>query len=112
MIFTVKKLFIKDSVKLNGRHFDPNVRIMLDAARWTAPRTMDSAVWVTSANDSQHMPGSKHFSNEAFDIRTRNIVGDNKAELTQQWTNRIQAFLGEDYDVVSEGDHIHIEFDP
>lgn len=68
---------------------------------------------VTSGNDSSHMPGSKHYSDEALDFRTKHLSADDKHALRDTVKKR----LGRDYDVVleSEGltnEHLHIEFDP
>lgn len=109
-----KKLYFKNEVKLNGRHFDPEVRCILDIARDTAPDMTDGAVWVTSANDGNHMDTSKHYSNEAFDLRVRNVVGKHPAVM--EWCAIMREKLGKDYDIIygdpAHMDHIHAEFDP
>ena len=115
------KLFIKDGVKINGAHFDPEMVKILNVARETAPPTTDRAVWITSANDSKHKAGSLHYKNRAFDIRTFNIIGNDtstdascgtRAEEATMWRQRMADQLGHDYDVLMEGDHIHAEYDP
>ena len=63
---------------------------------------------ITSGNDGIHMKNSKHYKNEAIDIRTRNMNEQNKV-LTQVW---IKKWLGINYDVILESNHIHIEYDP
>ena len=63
---------------------------------------------ITSANDGLHKKNSKHYKNEAIDIRTRDMSEQNKV-LTKVW---IKKWLGMNYDVVLESDHIHIEYDP
>lgn len=60
---------------------------------------------ITSTYEGNHSPSSLHYSNEAIDIRLPvveriNILKD------------IKDALGEDFDVVVEIDHIHIEHDP
>jgi hypothetical protein len=62
-------------------------------------------VTITSGNDGKHMKGSKHYTNEAIDIRSKDMfypVGT---------TLRIRKKLGRHYDVILERDHIHIEYD-
>ena len=54
------------------------------------------------------MKNSKHYKNEAIDIRTKDMSEQNKV-LTKVW---IQKWLGMNYDVILESDHIHIEYDP
>jgi len=106
----MKKLALKPTVKINGRHFDHEIRKILDVARETAPDLHDQTVWVTSGNDSTHMKGSKHYVNEAFDIRTHNVMEGHEA--SKMWVQRMKENLGVAYDVVLEKDHIHVEFDP
>jgi len=104
-------LQLKAGVKLNERHRRPAVFAILLAVAGTPPETTDGLVWVTSANDSKHKRGSKHYTDEAFDIRTRNIKGFTNY-LAQAWADRIKVRLGKNYDVIFEGDHIHVEYDP
>jgi hypothetical protein len=62
-------------------------------------------VTITSGNDGKHMKGSKHYTNEAIDIRNKDMnypVGT---------TLRIRKILGRHYDVILERTHIHIEYD-
>ena len=107
------RLLLKDSVKINGRHFDHEVRLILDVARESAPDMQQDAVWITSANDSKHKNGSLHYKNQAFDIRIWNIAGDDPDYTkAKEWATRMQAALGADYDVLFEDDHIHAEYDP
>lgn len=65
---------------------------------------------ITSGNDSQHMPGSKHYTGEALDVRTRNIPADPPGLLTLLVT-RLKRRLGPDYQVIVDPDHLHIERD-
>ena len=59
---------------------------------------------VTSTYEGTHSEGSLHYANLAVDIRR------NKKRMFAY--NEIKKFLGIDYDVVLEADHIHIEYDP
>ena len=63
-------------------------------------------LWVTSTDDGKHMFKSKHYDKpcNASDIRIWNIL--------EMWVREMKAALGDDYDVVFEGDHFHIEWDP
>ncbi len=63
---------------------------------------------VTSTNKGTHMKGSKHFTNQAIDIRSRQLTLKKQRDLVKTLAEQ----LGQDYDVVLESDHIHIEFDP
>lgn len=74
---------------------------------------------ITSANDSKHMRESKHYKDEAWDLRTNNIPDAGKIE---EIARTLRVDLGNDYDVVVENDlfmdgvqikwkHIHVEWD-
>jgi hypothetical protein len=104
-------LCLKDDVHISGAHFDPVMVKIIDAARETAPMLEKGTVWITSANDSEHMEGSLHYKNRAFDIRIKNIIGDIQVKA-RLWAERMQVALGDDYDVLLEKDHIHVEYDP
>ncbi len=64
---------------------------------------------VTSLADGKHKPTSFHYKDLAVDLRTRHV--DSRATL-EQIIQSISNVLGPDYDVVLEGDHLHVEFDP
>lgn len=102
---------LKDSVHVNGAHFDPVMVRIIEVARDTAPMLESGTVWITSANDGNHSEGSLHYENRAFDIRIKNIIGHVRNEA-QLWAERMQNALGNRYDVLLERNHIHIEYDP
>ncbi|MAP45535.1 MAG: hypothetical protein CMN62_09805 [Sphingobium sp.] len=69
---------------------------------------------ITSGNDSRHMNGSLHYSDQALDFRGNNI----SAAQGQAFQDEVRAILGERYDVEFEtfantsNNHLHVEFDP
>jgi RHS repeat-associated protein len=63
---------------------------------------------VTYAANGRHTPRSLHPSGNAIDLRTRDLT----QEQIQQAAKDLQTVLGDDYDVVIESDHIHVEYDP
>ena len=78
-----------------------------------------------SPDDGVHLKASKHYTGEAFDCRIRNIVKKLTVPVTSDSVvdaidmNKVRAIvkemrsdLGENFDVVLESDHIHVEFDP
>lgn len=70
-------------------------------------------MFVTSGNDRVHKRGSKHYTNDALDFRTKHLsTADKRALITA-----VKKRLGPDYDVILEAEgqsneHAHIEFDP
>jgi len=65
---------------------------------------------LTSGNDGRHKVGSKHYQGNAVDIRVWNLP--NGADDGHQAAALIAKSLGDNYDVIFELDHIHIEYDP
>ncbi len=63
---------------------------------------------VTEGTGGKHSSGSLHYVGLAVDLRTRSIPPNLREPVAQQ----IRVALGEEYDVVLESDHLHIEFQP
>lgn len=59
---------------------------------------------VTSTYEGNHSEGSLHYCDEAVDIR--------RGKNGHKCRDEIKRRLGDDYDVILESDHIHIEYDP
>jgi len=59
---------------------------------------------ITSGVDGQHKIDSFHYKGLAIDLRTKSVL--------EELTKRLKDALGKEYDVIFEGDHIHIEYDP
>lgn len=70
-------------------------------------------VTITSMNDSSHSDTSLHYAGQAVDIRTQNpINGIQYFEDPHEVIRRIKDRLNGDFDVMFEGDHIHLEYQP
>lgn len=65
-----------------------------------------SELVITSGTDSKHGANSLHYSGLALDFRTWNV--NNVLSLKSD----LQQALGDEYDVVVESDHLHVEYDP
>lgn len=63
---------------------------------------------ITEGTGDKHGRGSRHFVGFAIDVRHREL----SAERQQLAVQMLRERLGEDFDVVLEPTHIHIEFDP
>ena len=63
---------------------------------------------LTSARDGKHSLTSLHYAGAAVDLRTKHLSGNDALVVTEQ----IRDALTEDYDVLLEMDHIHIEYQP
>jgi len=70
---------------------------------------------ITSGNDGVHRRDSRHYRNQAMDLRANNVGG----AQARQIRDRLSGRLGADYDVIYEtfphqpsNNHIHLEYDP
>lgn len=67
---------------------------------------IDEEPVLTSTWEGVHLPWSKHYTGNALDFRTPE---KHDPDIVIQ---RLRELLGDNYDVLFEGDHIHIEYDP
>jgi hypothetical protein len=79
----------------------------INTAKWLCyERGIDFVV--TSCTEGKHSPGSRHYMGLAFDMRRHTIP--------EEWINgfcaELQARLGEEFEVMIEPSHIHVQFNP
>jgi hypothetical protein len=65
---------------------------------------------ITSGNDSTHSPNSRHYVNEAIDVRTNTFTRDFKRDLRQRFSDA----LGAQFSVIIEdegkpNEHMHAQ---
>lgn len=70
-------------------------------------------MWVTAGIDGVHKKGSKHYTGDALDFRTKQLEPTQKTDYIEM----VKQLLGPDYDVILEAvgtdnEHGHAEFDP
>jgi len=98
------KVAIKPGVKLNGLKPETLLGMMI-AKETFAP--YDFVITEVSPT-GKHKNNSLHNVGYAFDCRTRHI-SRNKAELV---IAQLQKNLGDEWDVILESDHAHLEYQP
>lgn len=69
---------------------------------------MGGQAYITSACEGEHGPGSLHPHGYALDFRIRDIPNAKRPALAEA----VSEALGDDYDVVLEPTHLHVEYDP
>lgn len=99
-------MYIKAGVKLAG--IRPEMVIAMYVADTVFQKLFGEELVLTEATGGVHGRGSLHYVGQAIDIRTRDLTKNDIAKLALEIRER----LGEEYDVVIESDHIHIEFQP
>ncbi len=98
-------LFIKPGVRITGLR--PEILLAAVAAE-SVYREAGYVLTITAAIDGKHMAGSLHYAGSAIDIRTRDVPADKIPAILA----KLKEALAGDFDVLLEGDHIHIEFQP
>jgi hypothetical protein len=99
-------------IKLKSTVVVPKVVIIACAVVNAATALELDDMLVTSGNDSQHMPGSRHYRDQALDFRTKHLTTPQKHALAAEVRRR----LGAHYDVILEAEgkpneHLHVEYD-
>lgn len=87
--------------------------LIIAAAVANAASALELNVTITSGTDGRHMKGSRHYSSEALDVRSKNFK-DHKAKLA--FLTHVLARLGKGYQGFLEAvgkaeEHFHIEWD-
>lgn len=95
---------LKDGVKLEGVQWQMFKAAIVAEAVFAK---YGSELVITSACDGKHSRNSLHYKGLALDLRTWHVSG-----REQQVATELQRALGDEYDVVAESDHIHLEWDP
>lgn len=83
---------------------------MFDAAVQIEPIFKDAGVElvITSGSDGKHGVKTLHAKGLALDFRTRDLAPTVRLVVA----DRVRQQLKPAYDVVLEGDHLHVEYDP
>lgn len=98
-------LLLKPGVRITGMR--PEILLAAVAAERVYEEAGHDFV-ITACVDGKHMAGSFHFAGAAIDVRTRDLPPADVPKVLA----RIKACVGDDFDVLLEADHIHIEFQP
>ena len=73
---------------------------------------------ITSGNDSMDLHGkgdrkkTLHDDDLAIDLRTRDLVVNDRAEFAESLRGRLEDEYPREFDVVLEWNHLHLEYDP
>lgn len=97
---------IKTGVDLRG--LQPQMAIAYTIACQVYQEKSAVLCVITSASDGKHGPNSLHYKGMALDLRTNSL----RAEQVHPVYTALKIALGDQFDVVLETDHIHLEFDP
>jgi uncharacterized protein YcbK (DUF882 family) len=97
--------FLKSSAKIK---IETNEMLFCAIMCYDAYKSHGYSVLITSGIDSVHRGDSKHYSGNAFDLRINNVLKLHVKSIFEE----LRVKLGNDFDVVLERDHIHVEYDP
>ena len=96
---------LKSGVTLAGLNIKMQPALIAAEAIW---KEFGYELVVTSALNGTHSAGSLHYYGYAVDLRTRNFT----PAVAIDAANALRKKLGDKYDVINEGSHIHVEYDP
>lgn len=97
---------IKKGVKLIGMSVQTLLAVTI-AQETARIFSKDYRITLTSVSDGVHSKGSSHYVGNAIDIRIKDMFFD-----IITFAKMLKQALGDNYDVVKEIDHIHIEYQP
>ena len=95
---------LKDGVSVNG--LKPECIIALSICN-EVYKNYGIDMVITSGTEGKHSKNSLHYVGFAFDLRTNNIQYTSDVNLI---VKDIKDALTDEYDIVLEKDHLHIEF--
>jgi hypothetical protein len=102
----------KEGVEWTALHRAVLDKLPVLGALWNQLFPLDkNGLTITSAHeghpgDGVHKFTSLHYAKRAIDLRVNDVT------KYAPFVAAAKAILGEDYDVIDEGNHVHIEFDP
>ncbi len=97
---------LKEGVRIQGMRPEILFAVIVADGLWKENR---QELVVTSVMEGSHSRGSLHYAGQAVDLR---IKGIDSATPRERLGKELQARLGQDFDVVLESDHIHVEYQP
>jgi len=97
---------IKAGVRIAG--IKPELLFGLRIAESVYKGLAGAEMTVTAIVDGVHKVGSKHYVGMAADLRTSDLPPGMAAQIVAALKQQID----QDFDIVLESDHIHLEYDP
>lgn len=97
---------LKKGVDITG--LQPELVLGLIIAECVYRTVANVDLMVTAVKDGKHMTGSLHYKGLAADLRSKDVP----EAVLPALVSTLQSSLGDQFDVVFEANHIHIEFDP
>ncbi len=96
---------IKSGARVFGIKPELLLALIVADGIWTERGKM---LTVTSFTEGKYMPGNLHYKGPGVDFLSNDLGNQEQADLLTTLKSR----LGSDWNVLLEGDHYHVEFDP
>ena len=96
---------LKDGIKILGLRPELNLALIIADKIWS---NYNQELVITELTGGKHGTASLHYAGLSADLRTRYFTDEEKELVAKD----LREALGENYDVVVEKTHIHIEFQP
>jgi len=99
---------VKFKPNVSMKYVHPKIGHAIDIARHVWELKNISECVVTSMNDSTHSPTSLHYAGCAVDFRIWNVPELERDQIVVMLKSRLR----DEYDIINEGDHYHVEWQP
>lgn len=96
---------LKRGVALSG--LQPQMILAVMAAQSLFREEFGADLIITSVCDGPH-EHVLHYVGQAVDLRTKHLIPGDRIRLAPA----LQSMLGDQFDVILEDDHLHVEYDP
>ena len=96
---------IKEGANIQGINIRIRPALVAASEIW---KRQGKELVITCGLDGEHSAGSLHYYGLAVDLRTSYFNGETQALVHRELKNA----LGDDFDVVREPTHMHVEYDP
>ena len=96
-------MIIKEGVNIQGLKLEMRPVLMYANRIW---KKHGKELAITSGMDGTHHASSLHYYGYAVDLRTRYFSDKEKQTIASE----LKHMLGDGYDVITEKDHIHAEY--
>lgn len=98
-------IYLKPGVSLKGLKTEILFGVIILAG---ILREMGLRLTITAGTDGKHSEGSLHYVGLAVDIRTRDMTKEQALKAIAAFKERAE----QQFDIVLEATHIHLEYDP
>jgi len=96
------------NVPVSLKKLQPQMAVAANVISGVYKELAGADCYITSGDEGEHSANSLHYEGLALDFRIRNVAPRFHGALSVE----IMGALSDEYDVVLEETHVHVEYDP